>query len=150
MFLRYSYSLGLILPLLASDTPVLALDVLRAYILRCWRQCPTPLYLTYFGKALGRRKGGTFPLAVCENKRAEIDGILVGRGNIFLSGSTSAALGKCNVTLFWVKPHYRKRRHTKKTSRFGLTKGAGQCFKFWKCICGKATGRARSPSRPVT
>ena len=27
---RYSYSLGLILPLLASDTPVLALDVLRA------------------------------------------------------------------------------------------------------------------------
>ena len=29
MFLRYSYSLGLILPLLASDTPVLALDVLR-------------------------------------------------------------------------------------------------------------------------
>ena len=65
-------------------------------------------------KALGRRKGGTFPLAVCENKRAEIDGILVGKGNIFLSGSTSAALGKCNVTLFWVKSHYRKRRHTKK------------------------------------
>ena len=30
VFLRYSYSLGLILPLLASDTPVLALDVLRA------------------------------------------------------------------------------------------------------------------------
>ena len=28
VFLRYSYSLGLILPLLASDTPVLALDVL--------------------------------------------------------------------------------------------------------------------------
>ena len=42
-----------------------------------------------------------FPLAVCENKRAEIDGILVGKGNIFLSGSTSAALGKCNVTLFF-------------------------------------------------
>ena len=60
------------------------------------------LYLTYFGKALGRRKGGTFSLAVCENKRAEIDGILVGKGNIFLSGSTSAALGKCNVTLFWI------------------------------------------------
>ena len=68
------------------------------------------VYLTSFGKALGRRKGGTFPLAVCENKRAEIDGILVGKGNIFLSGSTSAALGKCNVTLFWVKSHYRKRR----------------------------------------
>ena len=30
VFLRYSYSSGLILPLLASDTPVLALDVLRA------------------------------------------------------------------------------------------------------------------------
>ena len=30
VFLRYSYSLGLILPLLASDTPVLALDGLRA------------------------------------------------------------------------------------------------------------------------
>ena len=46
-------------------------------------------------KVLGRRQGGTFPLAVCENKRAGIDGILVGKGNIFLSGSTSAALGKC-------------------------------------------------------
>ena len=38
-----------------------------------------------FRKALGRGKGVTFPLAVCENKRAEIDGILVGKGNIFLS-----------------------------------------------------------------
>ena len=38
-----------------------------------------------FRKALGRRKGVTFPLAVCENKRAEIDGILVGKENIFLS-----------------------------------------------------------------
>ena len=28
-------------------------------------------------------KGGTFPLAVSENKRAEIDGVLVGKGNIF-------------------------------------------------------------------
>ena len=52
----------------------------------CWGQCPTPLYLTYFGKALDRRKGGTFPLAVCENKRAEIDGILVGKGNIYFLG----------------------------------------------------------------
>ena len=50
---------------------------------RCWGQYPTPLYLTYFGKARGRRKGGTFPLAVCENKRAEIDGILVGKGIYF-------------------------------------------------------------------
>ena len=51
---------------------------------------------------------------VCEKKHVEVDGILVGKGNIFLSGSTSAALGKCNVTLFWVKSHYRKRRHTQK------------------------------------
>ena len=28
-----------------------------------------------------------------------------------MNGSTSAALGKCNVTLFWVKSHHRKRRH---------------------------------------
>ena len=28
-------------------------------------------------------KGGTFLLAVCEDKRAEIDGVLVGKGNIF-------------------------------------------------------------------
>ena len=41
--------------------------------------------------------------------------------------------------------------HThKKKTRFGLTKGAGQCFIFWNGMCGKATGRARSPSRPVT
>ena len=31
------------------------------------------------------KKRGTFPLAVCEDKRAEIDDILVGKGNIFLS-----------------------------------------------------------------
>ena len=35
-------------------------------------------------------------------------------------------------------------------SRFGLTKGAGQCFIFWNGMCEKATGQARSPSRPVT
>ena len=40
--------------------------------------------------------------------------------------------------------------HTQKKSRFGLTKGAGQCFIFWNGMCGKATGRVRSPSRPVT
>ena len=42
--------------------------------------------------------------------------------------------------------------HTTTTtkSRFGLTKGAGQCFIFWNGMCGKATGRARSPSWPVT
>ena len=64
-----------------------------------------------FWKNTRQEKGGTFPLAVCENKRAEIDGILVGKGNIFLSGSTSAALGKCAATLFRVDSHYRKRRH---------------------------------------
>ena len=40
--------------------------------------------------------------------------------------------------------------HTQKKSRFGLTKGAGQCFIFWNGMCGKATGPVRSPSRPVT
>ena len=63
-----------------------------------------------FRKSARQEKRRNVPLAVCENKRAEIDGILVVKGNIFLSGSTSAALGKCNVTLFWVKSHYRKRR----------------------------------------
>ena len=47
------------------------------------------LYLTYSGNSARQKKGETFPLAVCENKRAEIDGIVVGKGNIFLSGSTS-------------------------------------------------------------
>ena len=61
-----------------------------------------------FRKSARQGKGGTFPLAVCGNKRAEIDGILVGKGNIFLSGSTSAALGKCAATLFRVDSHYRK------------------------------------------
>ena len=31
----------------------------------------------------------------------------------------------------------------KNKSRFGLTKGAGQCFIFWNGMYGKATGRAR-------
>ena len=44
-----------------------------------------------FRKSARQEEGGTFPLAVCENKRAEIDGVLVGRGVIFLSGSTSTA-----------------------------------------------------------
>ena len=60
-----------------------------------------------FRKSARQEKGGTFPLAVCENKRAEVDGLLVGKGNI-LSGSTSAALGKCAATLFRVDSHYRK------------------------------------------
>ena len=36
-----------------------------------------------FRKSTRQEKGGTFPLAICENKRAEIDGILVGKGSIF-------------------------------------------------------------------
>ena len=44
-----------------------------------------------FRKSTRQEKGGTFPLAVCENKRAEIDGVLVGKRVIFLSGSTSTA-----------------------------------------------------------
>ena len=64
-----------------------------------------------FRKSARQEKELTFPLAVCENKRAEIDGILVGKGDTFLSGSTPAALCMCNATLFWVKSHYRKMRH---------------------------------------
>ena len=36
-----------------------------------------------FRKSARQEKGGTFPLAVCESKRAEIDGVLAGKGNIF-------------------------------------------------------------------
>ena len=36
-----------------------------------------------FRKSARQEEGGTFPLAVCENQRAEIDGVLVGKGNIF-------------------------------------------------------------------
>ena len=39
---------------------------------------------------------------------------------------------------------FKRLPNTHKTkSRFGLTKGAGQCFIFWNGMCGKATGRAR-------
>ena len=36
-----------------------------------------------FRKSARQEKGGMFPLAVCENKRVEIDGVLVGKGDIF-------------------------------------------------------------------
>ena len=36
-----------------------------------------------FRKSARQEKGRTFPLAVYENKRAEIDGVLVGKGDIF-------------------------------------------------------------------
>ena len=36
-----------------------------------------------FWKSARQEQGGTFPLAVCESKRAEIDGILVGKGIYF-------------------------------------------------------------------
>ena len=36
-----------------------------------------------FRKSARQEQGGTFPLAVCENKRAEIDVILVGKGMYF-------------------------------------------------------------------
>ena len=39
--------------------------------------------LDLFRKSARQEKGGTFPLAVCENKRAEIDDVLAGKGNIF-------------------------------------------------------------------
>ena len=44
-----------------------------------------------FRKSARQEKEGTFPLAVCENKRAEIDGVLVGEREYILSGSTSTA-----------------------------------------------------------
>ena len=111
MFLRYSYSSGLILPLLASDTPVLpsGADAFPAGLaLRRRGRCPSPLYLTLFRKSARQEKGGTFPLAVCENKRAEIDGVLMKKGNIFRAVQLRLQLGKCNATLFRVDSHYRK------------------------------------------
>ena len=36
-----------------------------------------------FRKSARQKKGGTFPLAVYENKRAEVDGVSVGKMNIF-------------------------------------------------------------------
>ena len=62
---------------------------------------------------------------MCENKRAGIDGILVGKGNIFLIGSTSAALGKCKK-----KPHRLMVKIKEET--YATEQGVG-----------KATGRAR-------
>ena len=46
-------------------------------------RCPGLLYLIRFGKAFCRRRGGTFLLAVCENKRAAVDVVLVGKGIYF-------------------------------------------------------------------
>ena len=63
---------------------------------RCWYiRCPSGLDSSASGtvsksvvpdsfrKSARQEKGGTFPLAVCGNKRAEVDGVLVGKGNIF-------------------------------------------------------------------
>ena len=44
-----------------------------------------------FRKSARQEKGGTFPLAVCGSRRAEIGGVLVGEGEYILSGSTSTA-----------------------------------------------------------
>ena len=46
-----------------------------------------------FRKSARQEKGGTFPLAVCEKNMRRLMVSQWGRG-------TSAALGKCNVTLF--------------------------------------------------
>ena len=61
-----------------------------------------------FRKSARQEKGGTSPLAVCENKRAEIDGILVGKGIYFWAVLLQLQLGKCDATLFRVKSHYRR------------------------------------------
>ena len=52
---RYSYSLGLTLPFLASDTPVLALDVLCRFF-GVGDGVQVYCTLRYFGKAFGRKK----------------------------------------------------------------------------------------------
>ena len=44
-----------------------------------------------FRKSARQEKGGTFPLAVCGSRRAEIGGVLVGEGKYILSCSTSTA-----------------------------------------------------------
>ena len=44
-----------------------------------------------FRKSDRQETGGTFPLAVCGSRRAEIGGVLVGEGEYILSGSTSTA-----------------------------------------------------------
>ena len=62
----------------------------------------------FFRKSARQEEGGTCPLAVCENKRAEIDGVLVGKGNIVSAVELRPQLGKCNATLFRVDSHYRK------------------------------------------
>ena len=44
-----------------------------------------------FRKSAQQEKGGTFPLAACGSRRAEIGGVLVGEGEYILNGSTSTA-----------------------------------------------------------
>ena len=44
-----------------------------------------------FRKSARQEKGGTFPLAVCGSRRAEIGGVLAGEGEYVLSCSTSTA-----------------------------------------------------------
>ena len=61
-----------------------------------------------FRTSARQEKGGTSPLAVSENKRAEIDGVLVGEGNIFWAVQLRLQFGKCDATLFRVDSHYRK------------------------------------------
>ena len=82
---RYSYSSGLTLPLLASDTPVLPAVLMRqtSFGLRFFGVGDGVQVPDLFRKSARKEKGGKFPHAVCENKRAEVDGVLVRKGNIF-------------------------------------------------------------------
>ena len=50
-----------------------------------------PVVPDLFRKSARQEKGGTFPLAVCGSRRAEIGGVLVGKGEYILIGSTSTA-----------------------------------------------------------
>ena len=73
-----------------------------------------------FRKSARHEKGGTFLLAVCENKRTEIDGVLVGKGNTFKAVQLRLQLGKCNATLFRVDSHYRKGNYLKSVMKSNI------------------------------
>ena len=82
---RYSYSSGLTL-----DPVPPSFRHARPRVRRPWRLDSSVLGTVsksivpdLFRKSARQEKGGTSPFAVCGNKRAEIDGILVGKGNIF-------------------------------------------------------------------
>ena len=61
-----------------------------------------------FRKSPRQEQGGTFPLAVCEKKRAEIDGILVGTGIFFELFNFDCDLVNAMRRCFGLNPIYRR------------------------------------------